>query len=194
VKQTQHTQIAFSHPRPHSLKRQQQHSYRFVLGGSIKLGESTIDAAQRELSEETRFETTIQKGDIIKNENKNDSEATVQLSWYQGGAFTTSDAIFASSSSSSSSNEEESNDLGKTVKFHYLIAQCFAQVVIANSTDPESALPKVYPADDADDAKWWTMEEIMDQRDKTISGGVDAVIVRAESLQDQGLLVPYRHE
>jgi 8-oxo-dGTP diphosphatase len=119
-------------------------------GGKIDVGESTLEAAQRELTEETL---------IVANE----------CQWYPH-PFLTTDAIFR--------NDDTS------YAFHYLIAYCFAQI------NKNGSLPTVKPSDDALDAQWWTLNEIMQQQhDDTISQGVVEVIQRAEELHKKGALL-----
>ena len=48
--------------------------------------------------------------------------------------------------------ETTTNDV---YKFHYVIAQCFAQV-----KDEFQVKQNMKPSDDALDAKWWTISEI----------------------------------
>lgn len=130
-----------------------------VPGGKIELGEKTLEAAKRELTEEVKF--------------RNQDDEGVALAWYSE-TFCTSDAIV-----------EGDEDTGKT-SFHYVIAQTFAEVV-DNHNYPEP--PQVESADDAQAAKWWTLEEMKRaEKDKKILPNLVRVIQRAESLYQYGML------
>lgn len=119
-------------------------------GGKIELGEATLDAAQRELTEETNLSAD-------------------HCQWYPY-PFMTTDAIFPNTDGS--------------YAFHYLIAQCFAQL------GEYEKLPTLEASDDALDAKWWTLKEIQAQLvpDRAVSDMVVDVIRRAEELYEAGNL------
>jgi ADP-ribose pyrophosphatase YjhB (NUDIX family) len=142
-------------------------------GGKIHWGESTLDAAKRELWEETKL-----------SEN--------QCHWFPQ-PFLTTDAIVSAASSSRSTNDnkndKKNNDIQQeeTVAFHYLIAHCFARIVVMPM---ESGLPpKLTPSDDALDAKWCTLPEIKAmESENTLSTHVSSVIQRAEELSNKGAL------
>jgi 8-oxo-dGTP diphosphatase len=85
------------------------------------------------------------------------------LCWYPG-TFTSTDAIFQKSDGS--------------FTFHYLIAHCFARFTA-------DSLPNVVSADDAKEAKWWTLDAIL-ETEEPISAGVEDVIKRAEALYERG--------
>ena len=121
------------------------------------MGEPTLKAAQRELAEEVKFSKSDQ----------------VQVAWFSG-AFCTSDSIVR--------GNEETGKQG----YHYLIAQCFAEIVPSSSS---SEPPNVRPADDAQGAKWWTLEEIRKaEANKETVPNLVIVIERAESLYQCGML------
>jgi 8-oxo-dGTP diphosphatase len=122
-------------------------------GGKIHVGEATLEAAQRELTEETLL-------------------AANECQWYPH-PFLTTDAIFRS---------DDDDDDDTKYAFHYLIAHCFAQV------NKHGSLPDVTPSDDALDAQWWTLNEIMQDDEGIISHGVVEVIQRAEELHQKGAL------
>ncbi|GAX21888.1 hypothetical protein FisN_30Hu089 [Fistulifera solaris] len=71
-----------------------------------------------------------------------------------------------------------SDSIGST--YHYLIAQCYAQV-----TFPVSELPVVAAADDAADVGWWTLDD-METLDTT--PGLSEVIRRIALLSQHGML------
>ena len=75
------------------------------------------------------------------------------------------------------------------IAFHYVIAQCFAQV---NTLD--GLLPTVVASDDAANAEWHSMEQIRQRVQQNEStSGIIKVIERAESLFQAGML-PLRQQ
>lgn len=81
--------------------------------------------------------------------------------------------------------------------YHYVIAQCFAEVVRNDDDDSESKSnqmslpppPRVASADDADDAAFFTRAEITAMCERgECSPGVADVVTRAEDLSAVGLL------
>ncbi|CAJ1949915.1 unnamed protein product [Cylindrotheca closterium] len=144
-------------------------------GGKIELGEPTLQAAQRELQEETNVASS------------NDC-----CQWYPY-PFMTTDAIVQNTDTVD----------GGSYSFHYLIAQCFAQLLLVgreqehttttNNNNHETVLlllPPLEANDDALDAKWWTIQEIQTELvpNKAISDMVVHVISRAEELCEKGCL------
>jgi 8-oxo-dGTP diphosphatase len=76
---------------------------------------------------------------------------------------------------------------GAVVAFHYVIAQCFAQVQMI--PDGTGTPPTVVAADDAANAEWHTMEQVrwrVDNKESTI--GILKVLERAECLYQAGML------
>lgn len=99
-------------------------------GGKIQWGESTLQAAMRELHEETKWEFNPGTGE-------NSNNPRMQLEWYHGTVCT-------------------SDSIGPA--YHYMIAQCYAHVT--SSSQRIKILPKVQAADDAADAGWWTLDDM----------------------------------
>ena len=81
-------------------------------GGKIELGEKTLDAAKRELEEETG----------LFSHSSFDSHRC-NLKWHANGPFACSDSIHYSQSNG--------------VSFHYVISQCFAEI---KSLEPPSII------------------------------------------------------
>eukprot|EP00956_Cyclotella_meneghiniana_P010518 scaffold14629_cov72-Cyclotella_meneghiniana.AAC.4 len=129
-------------------------------GGKIELGEKTLDAAKRELTEETS---------LISSQDKNETESQkCSLRWHEGGPFFSSDSIHHSQSN--------------RVSFHYVISQCFAEL---KSPTP----PNIRASDDAMDARWWSSNEMKKAEDEGIvTAGVASVVERSEKLYSSGLL------
>ena len=134
-------------------------------GGKIQLGEGTIQAARRELEEETGLK--------VMDDN------SYRLRWYESGPFTCSDSIHFYQ------GRPGEHEHVHPVKYHYVIAQCFAEVDCSNLRAP----PTLVASDDALDAKWLTFEEIMEGVKKgELTKGVGDVYKRAENLYKAGLL------
>lgn len=128
-------------------------------GGKIELGENTLDAAKRELVEETG---------LSASGITNSQSDRLILRWHSNGPFACSDSIHHSES--------------KGVSFHYVISQCFAEL---QSNTP----PNIIASDDAMDARWWSVDEMKDAEDEgTVTRGVVSVLERSEKLYVSGLL------
>jgi len=137
-------------------------------GGKIKLGEGTMEAARRELEEETGLKVMTDKNKYL-------------LRWYEGGPFTCSDSIHLYPQGSGGIETTDS------VKYHYIIAQCFAEVDSTNLSVP----PPLFASDDALDAKWLTLEEIQNGVKKGhLTNGVQDVYKRVEDIYAAGLFAP----
>jgi 8-oxo-dGTP pyrophosphatase MutT (NUDIX family) len=135
-------------------------------GGKIESGESTLDAAMRELWEETRL--GIPPGDDGTAESV---DATI--SWHTEGPVTSSDSIHV-------------ND--GLVQWHYVISQFFARIEPVHNS---GALvpPKMMPSDDAADADFFSLADIEEGIDAgRITPGVLRVIRRVEAMHTAGLL------
>ncbi|KAL7531468.1 hypothetical protein ACHAXR_009670 [Thalassiosira sp. AJA248-18] len=131
-------------------------------GGKIEYGEGTLVAAKRELSEETGLETR-------QNENSNGTASMkYDLKWHSNGPFACSDSIHHAKGSSNG--------------FHYVISQCFAEVVA-------SSIPNIIASDDAMDARWWSADKVKKgEDDGIVTHGVLKVLERSELLYTKGLL------
>lgn len=129
-------------------------------GGKIHVGEGTLDAAQREITEETQL-------------------VTKDCEWLRN-PFMTTDAIVVKNDSSS---VEEANEGNQQVVFHYLIAQCFARAPdgLPGLTPSDDAL-------DAKWYTLGEIQENLMPND-LVSGGVVQVIERAEELHAKGALL-----
>ena len=142
-------------------------------GGKLEWGETALEGAKRELAEETKFET----GGSGSGSGSYDQNSLV---WCPD-PYTTADSII------------DIPHLGKS--FHYLIAVCFAELRLVsdgNADDNETPLipPKVTAADDAVDARWWSMKEILTMEDNLL-GTPDFVerMKRTEFLYQKGVLL-----
>ena len=138
-------------------------------GGKLEYGETTLEGAMRELLEETKWGAL---DDDHATESSPDTR--YQLAWHES-PMCTSDAIGEG--------------------YHYLIAQCFAQVHVVQDSTASSSIddethhrpPALTPADDAAAVDWFSKEEIL-AMEATITPGVLKVVERAESLSKAGLL------
>ena len=148
-------------------------------GGKVEYQETTFHAAQRELSEETKWSTS----DALSTNNDDNNNETVRLQWFNETVLTT-DAIGDG--------------------YHYVIAHYFAQhptvdIPINRSvtrTDPNEAtsavqryLPIVLASDDAMDAQWYTIPDIVQmEMTHTATRGVARVLQRIEACDAANLL------
>jgi len=131
-------------------------------GGKIESGEGTLEAAMRELQEETGLVTKLSDNSGKRASNSYD------LKWHKNGPFACSDSIHHTNESS--------------ISFHYVISQCFSEVV-------SSSVPIITAADDAMAARWWTADEVEKAEDGgSVSRGVLKVLERSELLYAKGLL------
>lgn len=120
-------------------------------GGKIETGEGTLEAAKRELWEETGV-----------------ASHAFDLRWHEMGPFACSDSIHRSD--------------GSTGGFHYVISQCFAELV-------SLSIPNVDASDDAMDARWWNINEVEKAESSgEVTRGVSIVLERSELLYTNGFL------
>jgi hypothetical protein len=130
-------------------------------GGKLEYGETAVQGGMREFNEET----------IWNNETTSYTDSSSGCSNYSvhfyNGTVCTTDFI--------------------DTHYHYLIAHCFAQVT---TTTPLQQLPHVRGSDDADDAKWLKLSQVVqDQTTATpIAPGVSQVVQRMEELACRGHL------
>jgi len=143
-------------------------------GGKIESGEGTLQAAMRELWEETRLGAATDltgstpSADVIEQSEGVDAV----IKWHTDGPITSSDSIHV-------------GDDG-VVRWHYVISQYFAHV--ESSSGPEEA-PKMIASDDAADAKWWNVDDIKKGiEEDRVTPGLLRVIKMAEAMYAAGLL------
>ncbi len=163
-------------------------------GGKIKLGETTIQAAQRELWEETKLGMSKTTAPTIGT-----SSTSPVLKWYSF-PFTSTDFVQHADDDTrtknildSSFDEQAEHQGAPAVLFHYVISQCFAEVTsttsITNVGPSAAVLPTLYPCDDAMDARWWTLMDVKEGvKNGLVSEGCDTVLERAEKLYKLGFL------
>jgi len=137
-------------------------------GGKIESGESSMNAARRELWEETRL------GSPPDDDGTAESvDATIL--WHTEGPVTSSDSIHI--------------DDG-IVRWHYVISQYFATIEPVQSADKKTMEPpKIIACDDAADAAFFNLADIEEGIDKgRITPGLLRVIHRVEAMYAAGLL------
>ncbi|KAL7429437.1 hypothetical protein ACHAXH_002760 [Discostella pseudostelligera] len=140
-------------------------------GGKIEAGEGTLDAAKRELFEETRL---VAQSHPIIDEAATEAQSNYDLKWHNFGAFACSDSIHHP--------RQEGEGSCSTIGFHYVISQCFVEVIA-------SSMPIITASDDASDARWWCAEEIQRAEESgKVTSGVWRVLERSEMLYSKGLL------
>eukprot|EP00536_Pseudo-nitzschia_multiseries_P003894 jgi/Psemu1/284715/fgenesh1_pg.62_\ len=118
-------------------------------GGKLEWGETTLEGAKRELAEEIVFFKSSggSDSDIDSNGSNSGAKPNPELDW-SPRPYTTTDAIVGD-------------------RFHYLIAVCFAELLLSEPDDDNGSggdgmvPPSVQAADDATDARWWSLRELV---------------------------------
>ena len=143
-----------------TLKNKDEFYYLLIQRGTDPhKGSWSLPGGKMEIGE-TAFEAAQRE---LEEETIFDEQSN--LLWHPG-TFTTADSIVEGKNGSTA--------------FHYLIGVCFAQLEV-------DTLPTVLPADDAADAKWWTLEELKETK-TAISHGLYDHIKRAERMYQKGAL------
>ena len=109
-------------------------------------------------------ETTLDgaKRELQEETGLTTKQSTYDLRWHEFGPFACSDSIHEN--------------------YHYVISQCFAEII-------SSSIPNIQASDDADDARWWSAQEVKEAESTgLVSKGVHRVLERSEMLYSNGLL------
>lgn len=136
-------------------------------GGKVEAGERTLEAAKRELWEETRL------GSLDECKGGSNTPAA-DLKWHAEGAFCVTDSIH--------------RDDNGGVLFHYVISQCFAEAKAVTDKKGVLAPPDLVASDDAADAQWWNKEEMeRGIEEGRLTPGVLRVLGIAEPMYEKGM-------
>jgi len=155
-------------------------------GGKVESGERSIDAAQRELKEETGFEFAQHDG-----ERSDDGAGDVgewKMVWSKDGPISISDVF---STVADESTPGTVDDTPPYVAYHYVISQWFVELSHRRPMDDGTtpSPPEPVAGDDADGAGWWRLDEIVEGIARgEVTPGIERVIRRSEMLYDRGAL------
>jgi 8-oxo-dGTP diphosphatase len=122
-------------------------------GGKIHLGESTLEAAKRELREETGIEEE-------SSSTSSSLHKDYKLRWCTNGPFACTDSIHHPNYNGHKTSNDNKDNASNSIAYHYVISQCFAELTPTSSAATNTLPPTVTASDDAINAKWWNMEEI----------------------------------
>jgi len=177
-------------------------------GGKIHIGESILEAAKRELREETGIGEESSSSSLYDD---------YKLRWYANGPFACTDSIHPRIVKNNNNKHKISNDNNSnSIAYHYVISQCFAELTPTSSAAAGTNIlpPIITASDDAMNAKWWSIEEIqlasstttattssagvvnndndkddvMVNENRIVTEGILQIIVRSEMLFSSGLL------
>lgn len=144
-------------------------------GGKIHLGESILNAAKRELHEETGIEEESSSSSLYND---------YKLRWYTNGPFACTDSIHPRMVGNNNGHKISSNNdnASNSIAYHYVISQCFAELIPTTSSEVTNILPPIITAsDDAINAKWWSMEEIQFASSTTTATNSSAEVVNNDN-------------
>jgi len=160
----------------------------------VESGERSIDAAKRELEEETGL-VVLLPSSKLEDGGSSSSSGGWDMIWSEDGPISITDSITVVD------QEGEGEGGGESyVKYHYVISQWFVRLsssaAAASSSSSSSTTvsnpplpPTLTAGDDAADVKWWDLDEIQKGVERgEVTRGVVRVINRAEMLYDKGIL------
>lgn len=141
-------------------------------GGKIEPGETSVAAAKRELNEETGFGSIGSGGRGAEGENWD-------LVWSEEGPVAITD-VFAVDDGGDPPLEE----------FHYAISQWFVRLArVGEGGGGDPTPPSPIAGDDAEDARWWDLDEIEEGIGRgEVTSAVDEIVRRSEFLDERGVL------
>jgi hypothetical protein len=159
-------------------------------GGKIKLGETTLQAARRELWEETKL-------GVSNTLEPTQSNNHLVVKWHPF-PFTSTDFVQHVNKNNGDNHpsilphDQHPEGSQDEVLFHYVISQCFAEITYVNAGNTSGSVtvpPTLTPCDDAMDARWWSLTDVKrGVKHGLVSDGCDMVLERAELLKLSGFL------